>query len=254
MEIKYKIIGANTVKETNLIVWFFTDIVTEEKQCIQRGPNGEVERIRCEYLVPMPLVKMSEAELDLYIKNHCPYQWFIDEEKRLLAEDGVMVDPGLASVLTLLSSIEIGKTNVVTFPDPPKTNADWIAIKSAQIANKRDQLILSGGFKLVHNNNTYWFHSNILSTSQQLGLIIGAILLKLQGAADDKVVHPVPWKTLGGQRLLLTVGIVISMLQASFAHQAALFAAGEQHEARLKLSEDPSAYNIEVDWPPTFQQ
>jgi hypothetical protein len=193
---------------------------------------------------------MTPVELESYIRSHCPYKWFEDEEKRALSVAGTS-DSDLTSVVSLISGLSTAK-KTLTFDDSPKTNDDWIEIKKKLVNDKRDQLILSGGFKLVSSGTPYWFHSNSISTCQQLGLISAAIIAKMQGAQDTTILHPIPWKTLGGQTISLTVGIALSLLQASFAQQGLLFTAANNHKTAIENSTNAKNYDINVGWPEIF--
>ena len=255
MNVKWRPIRKSLVGETNFTVRFFTDILTEERMSLATDENGAVTQSRLDYLVQIPLdpryVPKTIAELNTLVMHNCPYQWMIDEEKRVLAETNVTVDADLVDVMTLINSMT-NETRTIVFPDQIKTNAEWRVLKKNQVAEKRDLLIQTGGFKLVVNGVTYWFHSNSISTCQQLGLISAAIIAKMQSAPDSTVLHPVPWRTMGGETISLTVGVALSILSASFAQQGLMFAAAESHKAAIDASSTARTYDVEVGWPEMF--
>lgn len=250
MKIYYKIIKKNTVGETNIVVRFWSDVLTENYLCIDRADNGSITKCRTDYLINIPIVPMSAADLEQYIRSHCPYKWFDDEEKRVLANSGY-TDQDLAAITSMVSGLSTVK-KTLTFDSSPKTNTEWATYKKKLVNDKRDQLITSGGFPLTSSGVKYWFHSNSISTSQQLGLISAAIIAKMSGATDSKILHPIPWRTMGGQSINLTVGITLSLLQASFTQQGLMFTAANNHKAALDTSSDTKNYNINSGWPEVF--
>lgn len=251
MHIKYRKLRESTFGETNMVVRFFTDLVTESHTCLERDAGDIIIKCRTDYLVNVPLVPMTEQELEAHIWGHCPVQFFYDEEARILAESGT-VHEDLSNAHTLMGNIT-PTVKTKEFKPVPTTNAEWVSLKRKAISDKRDALILSGGFPLRTGGSTYWFHSNSISTCQQLGLISAGIIAKMQGAPDTTVLHPVPWKTMGGATLVLTVGVAMALLSSSFAQQGLLFAASEAHLTALAASGNPKAYDAGVNWPVTYQ-
>lgn len=116
--------------------------------------------------------------------------------------------------------------------DESKAQA-WERIKA-----ERDRRKLEGGFKV----GAHWFHSDLSSRIQQLGLVaLGANL-----PAGEK------WKTMSGDKVTLTQTLAQQILGSGAATDSALFKAAEAHKAAMEASDDPAAYDYSGGWPETF--
>jgi hypothetical protein len=95
------------------------------------------------------------------------------------------------------------------------------------------------------------FHSDSHSRSQHAGLYATAQLMLMQGATQTTPIgNPqVQWRTMGGVMVPLTVGVLLALLQASLAHEAAVHAAADAHIAAAALLDDPLAYDYSTGWP-----
>jgi hypothetical protein len=95
------------------------------------------------------------------------------------------------------------------------------------------------------------FHSDSHSRSQHAGLYATAQLMLMQGATQATPIgNPqVQWRTMGGVMVPLTVGVLLALLQASLAHEAAVHAAADAHIAAAALLDDPLAYDYSTGWP-----
>lgn len=111
--------------------------------------------------------------------------------------------------------------------------ARWSAIKA-----ERDRRIDTGGYQAAGK----WFHSDMVSRSQQLGLV-------LLGA---NIPAGLQWKTMDGSFVLMTPSLAQQILAAGAASDQAIFAAAEAHRAAMGASADPGAYDFSADWPTTF--
>lgn len=98
-----------------------------------------------------------------------------------------------------------------------------------------------------------WFHSDNDSRVQWLGLARKADLLIAQGSpvTEQLVVNGKDsiWKLMGGGYVPVTVGLAIAVVEAievldSQAHEAA-----EIHNANMRESDDPHAYDFSTGWP-----
>lgn len=125
----------------------------------------------------------------------------------------------------------------------------WAAIKA-----ERDRRLLVGGFKVSIGGADKWFHSDLVSRSQQLALDSIATKMKALGAADATLVTPVPWKTMDGTTVLMSVGLALQLLPAAATREAANFATAETHKAAMEASDEPAEYEFDADWPQTFEE
>lgn len=132
---------------------------------------------------------------------------------------------------------------------PEQTRASaWEKIKA-----ERDRRLLTGGFPLLVDGAEKWFHSDHTSRSQQLALDALASRMKAAGAADGALVTPVPWKTMDGSKLPMTVGLALKLLPAIATQEGQNHQAAETHRASMEASDDPAAYDFTGGWPPAFE-
>jgi hypothetical protein len=108
----------------------------------------------------------------------------------------------------------------------------WLAIKE-----KRD-FLQGNGVKVGAN----WFHSDVNSRVQQLGLVMFA------GSLPPGIM----WKTMNGAFVPMTQTLAVQIFQSSAASDMAIFAAAERHKALMMASVDPTAYDFSGGWPATY--
>ena len=108
----------------------------------------------------------------------------------------------------------------------------WEAIKA-----KRD-LLQASGVKV----GTHWFHSDVQSRVQQLGLLLFGASLPTG----------IMWKTLDGAFVLMTPTLAQQIFQASAASDMAIFAVAEHHKAAMVASPTPTTYDFSGGWPATY--
>jgi hypothetical protein len=251
MLIKYKPITRSTVTETNIVYRFYTDIVTEEEMCSLRDEEGNIIRCRTDYLVNLPLIPMSAEEFDSYVRSHCPVAFLEDEEKRILAKTETP-DDDLSAMNTMIAALPSTEKSFIV-QTRPKTNAEWIEYKKRFIAIKRDTLIMDGGIPLEIAGETYWFNTNMVSSSFHSDLALAALVAKGQGHTDDYVIHS-SCKTMGGRMVDMTIGIALSLLSASLTQRMVIFNAAEAHYAAVTASSTAKSYSINAGWPNTYSQ
>lgn len=124
-------------------------------------------------------------------------------------------------------------------PEPislPSTTDIWNQIQLRRDFGK------NGGFKVEVEPGVFkWFHSDIDSRTQQLGLIIAGL-----------DVPAIPWKTMDGTFVTMTPEIVTKIFQAAFVLDTGLFSVAETHKANMEASEVPSSYDFSLEWPEHF--
>lgn len=111
--------------------------------------------------------------------------------------------------------------------------ATWERIKA-----ERDRRILTGGYRVGDN----WFHSDMLSRTQQIGLVMmgGSIPAGLQ------------WKTMAGTFVAMTPQLAGQIFAAAAVSDQAIFAVAEGHRLTLESCPDVEAYDFSGGWPPMF--
>ena len=114
--------------------------------------------------------------------------------------------------------------------------AHWEAIKA-----ERDRRTLSGGYVVSVEGNPKWFHSDLLSRSQQIGLV-------LLGAG---IPPGLAWKTMDGSFVEMTQALAGAIFAAAAQQDQATFAAAEA--ARTVMDADPQSFDLaSVVWPATY--
>lgn len=109
----------------------------------------------------------------------------------------------------------------------------------------RDELTHTGGYKVVVDGEDKWFHSDVFSRSQQIGLV----LLGQNIPAGTK------WKTMDGSFVTMTPALAQQIFQAAALSDMAIFAAAEAHKVTLQAAADVdeiAAYDWNSGWPERF--
>lgn len=106
----------------------------------------------------------------------------------------------------------------------------WELIKA-----ERDRRKSEGGYKV----GTNWYHSDISSRIQQLGLVI-------MGAGLPANLY---WKTMDSSFVLMTQTLALQIFQAAATSDMTIFAVAEQKRAAMLASANPSTYNYLSGWP-----
>ena len=106
------------------------------------------------------------------------------------------------------------------------------------IKTERDRRIQSGGYKV----GAFWFHSDTLSRSQQLGLVA-------MGAA---IRDGLQWKTMGGAFVGMSQALAGQILAAAGASDAAIFAIAESKIAAATAANGATRDEIYTGWPPAY--
>jgi len=128
-----------------------------------------------------------------------------------------------------------------------KVKADkWDAIKA-----KREH-VKAGGVKV----GTKWFHSDIESRVQHLGLKDKARdLLAAGGALTDRLQvggADIQWKTQNGTLIYITAQMAFDIVAAVGVLDAQAHLAAETHKATMEASAEPAAYDFSTGWPITY--
>lgn len=135
---------------------------------------------------------------------------------------------------------------------PEEVRAAVVADVTERIKTMRQQRQESLGFPVnLPSIGVVRFHSDAHSRSQHSGLMSTALAMLIQGATTATPIGSpqVEWKTMGGTKVPLSVGVVLALMQASLVWEASQHAAADAHIAALAASPDPAAYDFGGGWP-----
>ena len=130
---------------------------------------------------------------------------------------------------------------VITQPLPSlaeRREAVWDGIKA-----KRDYLTQNGGYKVTIDGVDKWFHSDIISRTQQMGLLL----------MGSNMPSNINWKTMDGTFVAMTPVLAQQIFNAAAASDLAIFATAEAHRAAVMASATPETYDYSGGWPDVYQ-
>lgn len=132
-------------------------------------------------------------------------------------------------------------------PDPELVKSiQWTAIKI-----KREE-VKASGVKAAGK----WFHSDSDSRIQHLGLKDSARdVLAAGGAMGDRLKiagQDIPWKTMDGSFVFMTVQIAFDIVAAVALLDATAHVKAEGHKVAMEKSADPANYDYSAGWPVVF--
>lgn len=107
------------------------------------------------------------------------------------------------------------------------------------IKTERDRRTQTGGYKVTVDGVDKWFHSDVFSRNQQLGLV-------LLGA---NVPENLPWKTMDGSFVTMTPALAQQLFASAAASDAAIFGYAEALIRQVNESTTPAAVDISTGWP-----
>lgn len=138
---------------------------------------------------------------------------------------------------------------VINWPTPTpieeRRKAKW-----SEVESYRNNLMQTGGFPV----GSYWFHSDLLSRSQQLGLIeLGKLALANGVDTNDPIPNSPPWRTMSGEYITLTPTLTQSLVPSFLVQEASIFAVGDFYRNLINNSDNPEYIDITVGWPLTYK-
>lgn len=121
---------------------------------------------------------------------------------------------------------------------PAEPQVPPVASLQAQVRAIRDRKIQQGGYKV----GTDWFHSDTLSRTQQLGLV-------MMGAG---IPPGLMWKTMSGAFVEMAQSLAGQIFSAAAAQDTLIFAHSESLQQQIAAAEDPMSVDINAGWPETY--
>ena len=109
---------------------------------------------------------------------------------------------------------------------------------SNDIVKQRDFLMLNGGAKV----GTYWFHSDTHSKLQQISLML----------AGQNLPPGLMWKTMSGEKVLMTPTLAIQIYQAQMMQESVLFNYAESLLDQINNMEFPETLDVSNNWPEVY--
>ena len=109
---------------------------------------------------------------------------------------------------------------------------------SKDIVNHRDYLMLNGGCKV----GGYWFHSDTHSKVQQISLML----------AGQNLPPDLMWKTMSGEKALMTPTLAVQIYQSQMMQEAMLFNYAESLLEQVNNMEFPENLDISNNWPEVY--
>ncbi len=117
------------------------------------------------------------------------------------------------------------------------------ADKWEEIKAERDRRSQSGGFSVSVDGADKWFHSDLLSRTQQIGLVM----------MGQNIPAGLRWKTMDGSFITMTAQLAANVFAAAAAKDLATFAAAES--AREEMVANPASFDVSsIVWPEIFQR
>lgn len=125
----------------------------------------------------------------------------------------------------------------------PKSDNSIRSMLWEDIKTYRDTLSSLGGYRVEVETGVFkWFHSDIKSRTQQLGLV-------LLGA---NIPVGLKWKTMDGSFVDMTPTLAQQIFMSAAAQDTAIFAVAEQHKVALESitgADNLSLYDWKQGWP-----
>lgn len=137
----------------------------------------------------------------------------------------------------------VNQNNDGSLTQTAKSKDMILSILWNEIKQYRDNLSVTGGYKV----GTKWYHSDIFSRSQQIGLV-------LLGA---NIPSGLQWKTMDGSFESMTQTLAGQIFAAAAVQDQAIFAKAEYHKAQLELlntAEELEAYDWKSGWPEVYSE
>ncbi len=114
------------------------------------------------------------------------------------------------------------------------TKAMWVKIQEIR------SRVTMGGAKV----GDYWFHTDSASRTQYLALVM----------LGQSIPPNVLWKTMSGEKVMMTATLAQQVFQASIVLDMTVFAIAESIKAQMEASEFPLTFPIDQGWPQDFEQ
>lgn len=142
---------------------------------------------------------------------------------------------------------------VINTPKPIKQVREYVWQK---IKAHRDMLQESGV-----QVGGYWLHNDVKSRTQWERMATRTEFLLANGASESDAYEiagqQVNWKTMTGDKVPVTLGLIRDVVSALELREATIFQVAETHREAILVLEDVKAvasYNWNTGWPQTFEE
>ena len=166
---------------------------------------------------------VREIAPSLTDKGHWEQQWeVVSAFTEYIDDQGVVhtvADQEAAAIARELNGARVNATN---------------AIKT-----ERDRRTQTSGYKVTVEGVDKWFHSDVFSRNQQLGLV-------LLGA---NIPENLQWKTMDGSFVTMTPALSHQLFASAAASDAVIFSYAEALIRQVNESATPAAVDINTGWP-----
>lgn len=124
------------------------------------------------------------------------------------------------------------------YVSPPAPPAQDLSPILNQIKAIRDHKAQQGGFPAAGK----WFHSDVFSRSQQIGLVI----------IGPNIPPGLQWKTMDGSFVPMTQVLAGQIFASAAAQDTAIFTYAEVLSGQVQNAQDPYSIDINAGWPATY--
>lgn len=164
----------------------------------------------------------------------------------MVIENGVAVNAILAESADAVPGLLLVQSDTAkigdlydgqSFAPPPVDLPKARAAKVAEIKAERDRRCQQGGFSAAGK----WFHSDVYSRSQQLGLVL----------LGPNIPADLLWKTMDGTFIPMTQTLAQQIYANAAVQDAATFKRAEELQFMANNADNPSGLILNG-WPPIF--
>jgi hypothetical protein len=112
----------------------------------------------------------------------------------------------------------------------------------------RDAITSTGGYKVRANDKDYWFHSDVFSRTQQIGLVL----------LGTSIPAGLQWKTMDGSYIEMTQALAQQIFAAAAASDANIFNVAKVHYTAIQAFntvEEITNYDWRsIGWPEIYKE
>lgn len=135
-----------------------------------------------------------------------------------------------------------------TRPAPVKSREQLQADQWLRIRAERESRKM-GGIKVRVGNRDYWFWTD--ETSRNQYALLEAKALRANDPPEKMIDY---WKTMSGEFVAFTVGLLHQVLEVGIANESNIFRIAETHRAAMMAAANPLQYDYKKGWPVTYYE